>query len=199
MLRTRSRITSHSRRGKDGVVPVGTGRASFEEDLRHLVVRDLRSPGVTLPDECCPDLESRRCLGRANELEDGLVVPQGLTGPVAADVAEQLVLDGIPLGGSGRVVADLDAKTEAVAKGDLQLRLPETGPVGVASAAVCQDEKSIRSPVPIPTDLCPPFADGIDGELGSVVGDTDRDEALVGRKVIDPIGNGPPSASEGKS
>jgi hypothetical protein len=87
-------------------------------------------------------------------------------------------------------VADLDLKSEAIAESDLQPMLPKPGSIAIASAAIGQDEKSIGLRVAVQTDLSPPPANGVDGELGSIGAGTDTDEALIAGKVVDAVGDG---------
>jgi hypothetical protein len=71
----------------------------------------------------------------ADEVDDGLVVPQRASAPVDRDEREQTVLDLVPLAGAGREVTDVDRHVEVV--GDaLQLVLPHVRPVAVAAPGV---------------------------------------------------------------
>src|ERR1022692_5256313 len=54
-------------------------------------------------------------LGGADKLQGLLVTVQRLGCPVAADLAEQTMLDGIPFGGAGRIVGDSDAESQTIA------------------------------------------------------------------------------------
>lgn len=78
-----------------------------------------------------------------NEFQHGFVVVQGLSCPVVADEGKHSVFNGIPFGGAGRIMADLDMTPESVAKGDLELMFPQAGSVAVASTAISKDEQSI--------------------------------------------------------
>ena len=52
--------------------------------------------------------------GGANELENLVEVGEGFAGPVIADLAEQAVLDGIPLGSARWVMTDGDLDAERI-------------------------------------------------------------------------------------
>jgi hypothetical protein len=53
--------------------------------------------------------------GSANESEHRFVAVEWLGGPVFGDLRKQPVLDGIPFGGTGRVVSDGDGDAERIA------------------------------------------------------------------------------------
>ncbi len=77
-----------------------------------------------------------RGLGGTDVLEHGLVAGERLSGPVLGDLAEEPVLDGIPLGGAGGIVGDGDAEAEGIAEFLLEGTLPGANSVSVAAAAV---------------------------------------------------------------
>ena len=58
------------------------------------------------------------CRG-AKKVEHGLVALERLASPVLADLTEEAMLDGVPLGGAGGVVADGDGEPEAIAEAGL--------------------------------------------------------------------------------
>ena len=71
--------------------------------------------------------QSGLSIRRANGLEHCFVAVEGFGGPVLGDLGEQPVLDGIPLGGSGRVVSDGDGDAEGIADLSLKSDLPGPG------------------------------------------------------------------------
>ena len=107
-----------------------------------------------------------------------------------ADLAEEAVLNGIPLGGAGRVVADGHPQLKAVDQFFLQGTFPEATPGAVAAAAVGQDEQLRRLPVTSPALLAPPLHDGIDRKLRRVVRSANQYGAPIGRQIIKTAGNG---------
>ncbi len=68
----------------------------------HLGVGDLDAKGIGTVVQLRPDLETLGPSGRANEVDDGLVIDEGPSAPVLGDVAEQTMLDLVPLRGSRR-------------------------------------------------------------------------------------------------
>src|SRR3954447_1795205 len=75
-----------------------------------------------------PDMDfqalRRRCA--ADRLHDDLVRLQRYAPPVACDMAEEAMLDLVPLARSRRIMTDLDDQAGLVGK-SLQLRFPKSG------------------------------------------------------------------------
>src|SRR5579883_2790098 len=99
------------------------------------------------------------------------------------------MLDLVPLAGSRREVADVDREAELVRE-PLQFVLPDVRPIAVAAARVGGDEQVSRLGVALAAHLLPPRRDRGDREDRRVVVDADVDEAVVGRNVIDAVGDG---------
>ena len=76
------------------------------------------------------------CFGFTNEPDDGGIIEQRLARPVFADLAEEAVLNRIPLGGAGGIVADGHRELKAVDQFFLERAFPEPTPGTVAAAAV---------------------------------------------------------------
>src|SRR5579883_1779759 len=106
----------------------------------HLVLCDLDTGGVLVGVELRLDSETSGGPGVANELNHGLPCAQGLATPVLGDVAEQAVLDLVPLAGARRKVGDHDSHVELVGP-LLQLPFPRAGAVAVAPTGVRSDEQ----------------------------------------------------------
>ncbi len=102
--KNKSRFSGRS----DGVVPPGQGVASGEGEVTHLGIRDLHALLVASTNEMCSDAEPGGGRGRSCVLEDRLQAVEGASSPVLAELAEEAVLDGVPLGGPGREVGDGD-------------------------------------------------------------------------------------------
>ena len=85
---------------------------TLEVEHTHFCVGDADSLDVVDGDKLGSDGEtgSGRC--SANEIESFVDIGEGLARPVSADLAEQAMFDGIPLGSAGRVVADGDFEAE---------------------------------------------------------------------------------------
>ena len=115
----------------------------LQSDLLHLLVRDFNSLWVLFVVAGGADFQAGCGFGGANEIQHSFVVEQGLSSPVVADEGKHPVFNGIPLGGAGRIMADLDLNTEAVAEGELQLMFPQADSIAIASAAIGKDKQAI--------------------------------------------------------
>ena len=127
--------------GFDGVIPLAVEFGGFElcRDGGHLVVADLDSFGVAVGVGLGVDGESGAGGGGADQFDHDLVAGQGSSSPVAGDRGEQSVLDFVPLGGAGRVVADGDGHVDVA--GELgKFDSPEPDPVAVGPAGVGVDQ-----------------------------------------------------------
>ena len=109
----------------------------------HLFVRHLDALLVLAVHQEGFDLQSGFCRGIADVSEQRLQGTERLARPVQADITEQTVFDGIPLGGTGRIMTYLDLKAEAVANSNLQLLFPKAGSVAIASAAIGENEQAV--------------------------------------------------------
>jgi hypothetical protein len=162
----------------DGVVPLGMERVAVKVDGLDLVVGDADLVGVAAIVEAGVDLKTGAGRGRGDQVDDRLQAVQRLAAPVDRDVAEQPMLDAVPLAGGGREVADTDLQAGLVGE-LLQLDLPQANPVAVAAAAVGGDLQPRRAGIALVSEVLPPAADRVDRELGGVVIDADVDPALV--------------------
>lgn len=75
------------------------------------------------------------------------------------------MLDGIPLGSSGRKMAYANLDSDPVAKLLLELLLPEAGAIPVAAPAVGDDENFLGVRIALAAELEPPPSDRVDGEF----------------------------------
>ena len=140
-------------------------------------------------DKRSADFQSRRSFSGTNEFQYSFVIKQRLTCPVVANEGKHTVFDGIPLGGTGRIMTYLDLKVEAVAKGDLQLLFPKADSVAIAAAAIGENEQAVGIRVVARADLLPPCTNRIYGELGSVPAGAYAYIALISHKIIDSVGD----------
>ena len=81
-----------------------------EVDRLEFRVRDFAFGGVVPSDQSASNLEPRLGGRRTDQLDDGLVAVQRLTGPMLADLTEEPVLNRIPFGGAGRKVAERERR-----------------------------------------------------------------------------------------
>jgi hypothetical protein len=100
------------------------------------------------------------------------------------DVAEQTVLDLVPLGRAWRIVADFDRHLQLVGE-LLQLDLSQASAHIVGAAAVRRDRQLTHIGIALASDPRDPGADRSDRELGGVVGDADADPAGIGGGIVD--------------
>src|SRR4029077_7740382 len=132
--------------------------------------------------------KSRIGLGGADQIDDHTVADEGLGTPVDRDEGEHAVLDLIPLAGAGRQVVDFDVDVEFVGQ-TLELEFPEANARAIAPAAVRRDDQLGGYRIAGAGDLLPPAADALNREGGGIVVHADADPAVIGSKIINPIGD----------
>ena len=131
--------------------------------------------------------------GSANEFEHLLVAVKGLGSPVFGDLGEQAVLDGIPLGGTGRIMSNGGGNAEPIAYLCLDFRLPGPGGATVTAAGVCQNQKFGRTAITTDSFAFPPCGDGMGSEGRGVMRDADTNGAAVVGWIINAIGDAYPA------
>src|ERR1700674_217093 len=148
----------------------------LDGELFHLVVGDLEAFVVLLADQLRSHPQACCGGGGPNVFQDGVVAVEWHRLPVPADLAVHSVLNGIPLGGSGRVVAHRDGQLVAVTDSVLQAGFPDARTMAIAAASVGQDQDAVGVWI-VPSALeSPPALDGVNGELGGSTGRADADE-----------------------
>ena len=152
----------------------------FEKvQFSHLDIGDFDFGGVVLRAQAAVDPQPGFGFGFTNEAEDGGVICQGLAGPVLADLTEDAVLNGIPFGGAGGVVADRHGQSKAVNELFLERTFPEPAPGPVAAPTVGQDQQLRGLPVtpsPLPA---PPLNNGVDRKLRGVMRSANQNGAPI--------------------
>ena len=88
-------------------------------------IGDFDFGGVVFGAQAAVDSQPGFGFGFTNQALDGGVIGQRLAGPVLADFTEESVLNWIPLGGAGRVVANRDGQSKAIREFGLKCALPE--------------------------------------------------------------------------
>lgn len=154
-------------------------------EAAHLLVGDLDSGIVVFGNQIGADSEAGSSLGRADEVEHGVHVGERLAGPVPADLAEQAVLDGVPLGGARRIVAHGDDEAQGIANPILQGLFPGAATGAVASARIGQDENLVRLRIAQTSLVAPPLSNRIDGEVRRVMADAHEHRPAVGLEIVD--------------
>ena len=118
-----------------------------DQDIAHLLV------SYAYPEGIAPEVGRRSNLQaslrgcRANQADHDPKACQRSRSPVFGNVAEDAVLDLVPLAGPRREVADGDRKSSLACK-PLKLALPKAYAIAVAAAAVSRNEKLGRRRVP---------------------------------------------------
>ena len=118
-----------------------------QRQASHLGLRDHDTRGVGPLVQLGLDAKAGGGARVANELHERLKGPERLAAPVLRDVAEEAMLNLVPLAGPRREVADPDAQAEVIGE-CLQFRLPAASPVAVAAARVGRNQEFLRLPVP---------------------------------------------------
>jgi len=77
----------------------------LERDLIHLVRRNLDASLIRFLVETDFDCEASFCRSGCNQIYDGLIIRQGASTPIHADVRKQAMLNLVPLARSRREVA----------------------------------------------------------------------------------------------
>src|SRR4051794_15395058 len=94
--------------------------------------------------------------------------------PSLGDVAEQAMLDRVPLRGTGRIVADRDRQAGLVGQ-FRHLTLPQPTPRSIGAAAIGCDQQPIGLPIAHAPYPLMPGPNGVDRELGRVMVDAQAD------------------------
>ena len=118
----------------------------------------------------------RRC---TDQLDHGKAICERPAAPVLRDVAEQPVLDLVPLRRAGRIVVDTDDEPGLVGQ-LLQFDLPEPHSRTIRAAAVRRDCQFSCLRIARSSHAIVPATDRRHGELSRIAGDPDADEAGVG-------------------
>src|SRR5262249_10503266 len=111
-------------------------------------------------------------------------------GTVAADEAEQAMLDRVPFRTPSWVVTDRDLEPEPIAHHRLESLLPQPGAGTVAAAGVGQDQQFVGIGKGRPSLLVPPAGDRIDGEGRRICRRPDMDGAAIVEHIVDAVWNG---------
>jgi hypothetical protein len=127
-------------------------------------------------------------MGRRDQLDDHLVGDQRPTPPVARDVAEQPVLDLVPLGGAWREMAHRHLKAR-LGREPRQLGLPGPDPVAVAATGIGGHQQPLGLGIGDPADPLPPAPQRGHRERGRVMVGPHAHPASVSAQVVDPVGD----------
>ena len=142
----------------------------------HLGFADLDALMIAARVECALDFQTGLGRRRADQLDHGKAIGERPAAPVLRDVAEQPVLDLVPLRRARRVVADMDRKSRLIGQ-LLQLDLPEPHTCAIRAAAVRRDRQVSCIRIALSSHAFEPATDRLHGELSRVARDPDADEA----------------------
>src|ERR1019366_5612195 len=133
------------RGGQDRVVPFAARVLPVQDalfEVVHPLVADLRPFGVLVPVEDGGDLQALVGGGRGDAGHGVLGRHKGAGAPGAGDVAEQPVLDLVPLRRAGREVAHVDLQARLLGE-DGELVFPEPARIAVRAAGVAGDQQPL--------------------------------------------------------
>ena len=101
----------------------------------------LEAAGIVAAVEIGGNLEAGLGPGGASLVEDLLVGIQGLARPVARNLGEEAVLNGIPFGGAGGIVGHGEGERIGVGQLGLDLGFPGVTAATVAAAGIGQNKQ----------------------------------------------------------
>ena len=96
---------------------------------------------VFLVDQLCGHAQPGVCGGGTDVVKDRLVAAQRVAGPVLADLAEQAMVDGVPLGGAAGVVTNGDLEVVRINEAGLECILEAADARRVAAAGVGEHQQ----------------------------------------------------------
>ena len=117
----------------DGVVPFAVEPGPIEVDLGQFLIRNFATGGVSFLVHRRPNLQTR--LGRrvCDQLDDDFVSRQRTATPVDRDLAEQAMLDLVPLAGARWKMTHTDCHSQFVRQA-LQGGFPQAAATAVTAA-----------------------------------------------------------------
>ena len=160
----------------------------MQGEVAHLRLGDDEAGLIASLIELGLDAQPGGRAGVADQLDEGLEGAERTPAPVLRDVAEEPVLDLVPLARARREVRDVDAEAQVVGQA-LQRGLPAARPIAVAAAGVGGDVERVGRRVRLPSHHRPPLANRRDGEGRRVVVAADADPGFVARHVVDAVRN----------
>ena len=111
-LRTHTQIRASCgmlwRAWSDGVVPLRMELVALDVEACHLLVSHLDRFRIAPRVQHAVHYQPACRCGRGNQIYDGRMADERAASPILGDVAEQAMLDLVPLRGAGRIVADRD-------------------------------------------------------------------------------------------
>ena len=126
--------------------------------------------------------------GVPDEFDEGFEGAERTPAPVLRDVAEESVLDLVPLARARWEMRDVDGEAQVVGQA-LQGGLPAARPIAIAATGIGGDVQRLGHWVRVPSHQGPPLANRGDGEGRRIVIAADADPRFVPRHVVDATRN----------
>ena len=187
-LRTLIDITLPTSPREKFVVPLTMERVGHERERVHLRRGNRHARWIRSRVELRLDPQPGGRPRGPDAVHDGLKCGERFPAPVRGDVAEEPMLDLVPLAGPGGKVADADA--EACLIGELlEFQLPGAAAIAVAASRVGGNEHGLRVGVGALPHPLPPVANRGHREGGRVVIAPHAHPGLVAGHVVDAVGN----------
>src|ERR1039458_4118043 len=170
----------------DGVVPFRMEQVACDIEGFHLGVADFDALFVGACVERALDAQSGFGRGCLDQFDDGQSVGERSAAPRLRDVAEQSMLDLVPLRRARRIVMDVDDEPCRIGE-FLQFDFPQPDTRSIRAAAVGRDRQFAGIRVAFAPHLVEPATDGGDRDLGRIGIDADTYEAGFARYVVDAV------------
>src|SRR5450631_396922 len=152
----------------------------------HLGIADLDALFVGFGIEGALDFQASFGGRRSNQLDHGHAIDERSPAPGLRDVAEQAVLDLVPLRRARRIVMNVEHETRLVGE-LLQFDLPQPDTRSIRAAAIGSDRQLAGFRVALAPHRVEPAADGGDGKLSRIACDPDAHPACIGANVVHAI------------
>jgi len=171
--------------GVNGVIPLRTDGVAGEVESLELGIADTLADGIGFLKVCGGHLQARSRGRVADEAKQHGECAQHVSRPSRRDLAEQAMLDGIPLRRSRRIVADGDFQPGFVRE-ILESLLETPRPRRVAPAAVRLDHQMFCLRI-IRLMQTPPVGDGVHGQCRRVARSGHAHMALVSLRIVNSV------------
>ena len=162
-------------------------RVTLNVERLHLGVADLDALFVSARVQRALDFQAGLGCRRRDQLDDSHAIRERPAAPGLRDVAEQAVLDPVPLRCARRIMVDVEHEPGLVGE-PLQLDLPQPDACAIRAAAVGCDRQLTRIRIALAPHAVQPLPDRGDSELCRIARDPDADPACIGADVVHAIG-----------
>jgi hypothetical protein len=161
-------------------------RVALDVERLHLGIADFDALLVGCGIERALDFQAGFGRRRSNQLDHGQTIDEWSPAPGLGNVAEQAVLDLIPLRRAGRIVMDVEHEPRLVSE-LLQLDFPQPDTRSIRAATIGRDRQLAGFRIALAPHRVEPAADGGDGELSRVACDPDAHPSCIGANVVHAI------------